>query len=108
MAVKDNLAVVGAPFHGPAGVAEAGAAYVYGVAIDCNSDGTSDLCETDSDGDGVIDDCDNCPDDSNPLQEDADVDGIGDACETECVRDRGCDDGNDCTADECVGGRCSL
>lgn len=38
---------------------------------------------TDSDGDGVLDAQDNCPNDENPLQEDADVDGIGDVCDTE-------------------------
>ena len=37
---------------------------------------------TDSDGDGVADDVDNCPDDVNPLQEDTDLDGAGDACDT--------------------------
>ena len=35
----------------------------------------------DSDGDGVDDDCDGCPDDVDPLQEDSDNDGIGDACD---------------------------
>jgi hypothetical protein len=36
---------------------------------------------TDSDGDGIGDDCDNCPNDFNPGQEDADFDFIGDACD---------------------------
>ena len=31
--------------------------------------------------DGVADDADNCPDESNPDQSDADRDGIGDACD---------------------------
>lgn len=39
----------------------------------------------DSDGDGVIDDLDNCPSISNPDQADSDTDGIGDACESCCV-----------------------
>lgn len=36
---------------------------------------------TDSDGDGVPDQGDNCPEDENPGQEDTDGDGIGDACD---------------------------
>jgi hypothetical protein len=35
----------------------------------------------DSDGDGILDGFDNCPDDLNPVQEDADLDRIGDACD---------------------------
>jgi hypothetical protein len=35
----------------------------------------------DSDGDGIHDDDDNCPNDPNPDQADSDEDGIGDACD---------------------------
>ena len=38
----------------------------------------------DSDGDGIDDPCDNCPDISNSGQEDFDSDGIGDVCD-ECT-----------------------
>jgi hypothetical protein len=37
--------------------------------------------DTDSDGDGVVDQVDNCPSDANPSQADSDGDGVGDACD---------------------------
>jgi len=48
--------------------------------LDCNDNGISDILEDDTDGDGFIDDCDNCPETENPDQLDSNEDGIGDAC----------------------------
>ena len=48
---------------------------------DCNNNDIPDIEETDSDGDGLIDDCDNCADVHNPDQADGDGDGVGNACD---------------------------
>lgn len=47
--------------------------------------------EGDTDGDGILDDVDNCPTTINPSQTDTDSDGIGDACEPAIIG------GTDCT-----------
>jgi len=50
---------------------------------DCVSE--DDGCGTvNSDGDEFYDNCDNCPDDNNPDQEDLDNDGTGDVCDN-CI-----------------------
>jgi hypothetical protein len=59
----------------------------------------------DDDHDGVLDDADNCPDVSNPRQQDFDRDGVGDHCSV-CAAPSGRDDdadGLDDACDACVG-----
>ncbi|MDP6944876.1 MAG: EGF domain-containing protein [Myxococcota bacterium] len=43
--------------------------------------GSGTSCEADSDGDGIVDSLDNCPQDSNAGQYDLDDNGAGDACD---------------------------
>jgi len=55
----------------------------------------------DADGDGVVDGSDNCPQQSNPLQNDNDQDGPGDVCDNRCFG-VDCNDSSDCTIDSCT------
>jgi hypothetical protein len=78
-----------------------------GSSTDCQSNGVPDECESDSDGDGVMDDCDGCPDDPGKYEpgecgcgeaeNDDDGDGVP-ACIDQCP---GVDDA--VFADECRG-----
>jgi len=54
---------------------------VWVTDFSSNSTARCEACVFDSDGDGVDDGVDNCPDTPNPGQADADGDGVGDACD---------------------------
>jgi len=91
---------------------------------DCDNDGAGDLCELDTDGDSVPDDCDICTGDdatgdtdedgicdnidncvfiANPDQSDCDNDGEGDLCELDTDGDSVPDDCDICTGDDGTG-----
>ncbi|MCA9545743.1 MAG: thrombospondin type 3 repeat-containing protein, partial [Myxococcales bacterium] len=61
-------------------------------------DGCSADCdiEVDTDGDGILDPNDNCPDVANPNQADFDLDGLGDACDPDDDGDGVPDAGDNC------------
>lgn len=55
----------------------------------------------DADGDGILDEVDNCPDVANPDQADFDGDGLGDACDPDNDND-GVPDGDDVCAETLI------
>jgi len=61
-----------------AGICVGGAAP---CAADQACDESNDACGPDRDGDGILDNLDNCPDDPNDAQADTDADGFGDVCD---------------------------
>jgi Thrombospondin type 3 repeat len=67
-----------------------------GSSQDCDANGIPDECETDSDGDLVIDPCDNCPDQPNQNQEDCDGDELGNVCDDDIDGDGIANDSDVC------------
>ena len=63
---------------------------------DSDGDGLGDACDDDDDNDGISDASDNCPVIPNPTQEDLDNDGIGDACDNDNDNDEISDDTDNC------------
>jgi len=68
VAVDGDTAVIGAYLDDDNGN-RSGSAYVFNLMLH------------DGDGDGILDDDDNCPSIANPYQHDFDFDGLGDACD---------------------------
>ena len=66
----------------------------WGEGPDGESQGWVAKWDVDSDGDGISDDADNCPETSNPDQADTDDDGQGDACDADDDNDGVPDDGD--------------
>lgn len=52
---------------------------------DVDGDGQGDVCDDDIDGDGLLNADDNCPSTANADQEDLDENGIGDVCDVACT-----------------------
>ena len=87
------------------GVGDACESASGGFFGDPDDDGsTGSVSETiDSDGDGVPDESDNCPNTNNPYQFDADGDGVGEACALVLALENDADlDGVDDSVDNCA------
>jgi len=63
---------------------------------DIDGDGIGDVCDDDMDGDEVLNSDDNCMMQANPDQLDNDFDGIGDVCDNDDDNDSVLDDDDNC------------
>ena len=57
------------------------------ITISISPCSIGDMCDQDMDGDGALNEKDNCPTKPNPDQVDSDEDGLGDGCDN-CPRDK--------------------
>jgi hypothetical protein len=70
--------------------------FVYGCSGGSSRSSSGSDMGTDTDGDGIMDNIDNCVNTANPAQEDSDNDGIGDVCEGDADSDGIIDDVDNC------------
>lgn len=54
---------------------------IFGLSLSCNNDDSPEAMNLDIDNDSIENSLDNCPNTSNPSQDDFDGDGIGDICD---------------------------
>jgi hypothetical protein len=71
---------------------------IFQGATDCDGNGVPDECELDTDGDGVLDVCDNCAL-ANPDQADCQPNGVGDVCDLDSGTSEDCN--SNLVPDEC-------
>jgi len=75
---------------------------INSVPADADADFIPDCIDmqndTDTDGDGILNDDDNCPDTPNPDQADFDNDGIGDVCDSDIDGDEVMNDDDNCSS----------
>ncbi|WP_417799794.1 PKD domain-containing protein [Tenacibaculum sp.] len=64
------------------GLSSSEEAIVTFTATDLDNDLIADICDNDIDGDGVLNENDNCPTTANADQKDLDANGIGDICDS--------------------------
>ncbi len=77
---SDGDIIIGGAFTAYDGVSVNKVARLHGV-IDLDNDGIVDLEDLDDDGDGMEDEVDNCPADSNATQTNTDRDAFGNVCD---------------------------
>lgn len=83
--------------NSPRGVAADAAGNIYLTNYPYYIKKFAEVGPVDSDGDGIEDAADNCPNAANPEQTDTDGDGAGDACDDNDDNDAAADDADNCS-----------